>query len=414
MSQKRMLEEEIPALDQVVNNIDSTNNSENLTKEYPGSSFSNNSEARQLRKIGRKRPQWEVEPEIEPIQETGDTESVYKGHTAKRTRLDPVLREKREVEVASSTKRHHQKGQKSTQGKNKVEEPHLVKYINEIVLGDFVVKTQYPSPYPEEYAKAQKLYVCERCLKYMKSGGVYGRHITTCRKSPPGPRIYKGLGKSKETIYIYAVDGAAGSEEKLYAQLLSLLGRNWIDSKLICYDVERFCFFVITFIDPQSGVEHTAGYFSKEKISYGNFNLACICVFPQYQKRGYGSVLIELSYELSIREDKVGSPEEPVTSAALRAYHSYWKKALLRVFCEGSNDKTVSYSLDELAEKTGIRIKDILTAMKLMGLKKWCKRGSPNAIVITRGMIGEYLNGAKERWGSWTLEEKGLNWPKKD
>ncbi|CAG8832949.1 35606_t:CDS:2, partial [Racocetra persica] len=32
--------------------------------------------------------------------------------------------------------------------------------------------------------------------------------------------------------------------------------------------------------------EQVIGYFSKEKISYDNYNLACILVFPPYQRRG--------------------------------------------------------------------------------------------------------------------------------
>lgn len=33
----------------------------------------------------------------------------------------------------------------------------------------------------------------------------------------------------------------------------------------------------------------------KEKISYDDYNLACIVTFPPFQKKGYGMLLIEFS-----------------------------------------------------------------------------------------------------------------------
>jgi hypothetical protein len=49
-----------------------------------------------------------------------------------------------------------------------------------------------------------------------------------------------------------------------------------------------------------------AGYFSKEKDSINQNNLACILVLPPYQRKGYGKFLISFSYELSKIEKKVG------------------------------------------------------------------------------------------------------------
>ncbi len=40
-----------------------------------------------------------------------------------------------------------------------------VRNIQKIELGRFVVDTWYFSPYPEEYANVEKLYMCEFCLK---------------------------------------------------------------------------------------------------------------------------------------------------------------------------------------------------------------------------------------------------------
>ncbi len=52
------------------------------------------------------------------------------------------------------------------------------------------------------------------------------------------------------------------------------------------------------------------GFFSKEKMSWDNNNLACILVFPPWQRKGMGKILMGVSYELSKREGRVGGPEK--------------------------------------------------------------------------------------------------------
>lgn len=48
--------------------------------------------------------------------------------------------------------------------------------IKQIVMGRFEMETWYSSPYPEEYARLSKLYLCEFCLKYMKTPTIARRH----------------------------------------------------------------------------------------------------------------------------------------------------------------------------------------------------------------------------------------------
>jgi hypothetical protein len=56
------------------------------------------------------------------------------------------------------------------------EEITKVKNIQTIEIGKFEVDTWYFSPYPEEFANCQKLYMCEFCLKYMKKRKTLQRH----------------------------------------------------------------------------------------------------------------------------------------------------------------------------------------------------------------------------------------------
>ena len=48
------------------------------------------------------------------------------------------------------------------------EEITKVKNIQCIELGRYEVDTWYYSPYPDEYCKEERLYICEFCLKYLK------------------------------------------------------------------------------------------------------------------------------------------------------------------------------------------------------------------------------------------------------
>lgn len=53
--------------------------------------------------------------------------------------------------------------------------------IKTILFGRYELDTWYHSPYPEEYARLGRLYVCEFCLKYMKSQTILRRHMVRMR-----------------------------------------------------------------------------------------------------------------------------------------------------------------------------------------------------------------------------------------
>ena len=61
----------------------------------------------------------------------------------------------------------------------------------------------YQSPYPEEYSCLPKLYICEFCLKYLKSATQLRRHAVKCVwNHPPGDEIYR-----KEPISVFEICG---------------------------------------------------------------------------------------------------------------------------------------------------------------------------------------------------------------
>jgi hypothetical protein len=90
---------------------------------------------------------------------------------------------------------------------------------------------------------------------------------------------------------------------QVYCQNLCLLAKLFLDHKTLYYDVDPFMFYVLCEVD--SAGAHIVGYFSKEKMSPEDYNLACILTFPPFQRKGYGKFLISFSYELSKAEAKV-------------------------------------------------------------------------------------------------------------
>lgn len=97
---------------------------------------------------------------------------------------------------------------------------------------------------------------------------------------------------------------------KLFCQNLCLFAKLFLDTKSVCYDTKSFRFYTLVETCPSTGRQTVLGFFSKEKMSWDDYNLACILVFPPYQRRGLGKLLISFSYELSKMESTIGSPEK--------------------------------------------------------------------------------------------------------
>ncbi|XP_076154202.1 histone acetyltransferase KAT6B-like isoform X2 [Alosa pseudoharengus] len=246
-----------------------------------------------------------------------------------------------------------------------------------IEFGKYDIQTWYSSPYPPEYSRLHKLYLCEFCLKYMRSKNILQRHVKKCVwVHPPANEIYR-----KADLSVFEVDG---NVSKIYCQNLCLLAKLFLDHKTLYYDVEPFLFYVLTKNDEKGC--HLVGYFSKEKLCQQKYNVSCIMIMPQYQRQGFGRFLIDFSYLLSRWEGQAGSPEKPLSDLGRLSYVAYWRSVLLEQLAALA-DRCLS--VKGLSRATGMCPHDI--AATLQQLNMIDKRHGRFVIVRRDDLIHEHM-----------------------
>lgn len=301
------------------------------------------------------------------------------------------------------------------------------------------------------------LYICDTCFRYTSESKEMAIHIPKCpyRLQLPGRVVY-------DSPY-YQIRKVDGARHLLYVQCLSLFAKLFLDHKSICYALETFDFYILTTSVanlqgvnqfalnncevelakgqspaaqqlPSDGLDagkrapkpepapalvptelssplssqRVVGFFSKEKVSWDNYNLACITTFPPFQKRGLGKLLIEYSYYLSRKSKIVGTPERPLSTEGFLTYLKYWSNTISiyvsrryydwemeqklepgqrdvesqeRLAASQSNQKTNSdkgqdvckhfdLSVSEISKGTYIKEDDVLKALEYMNVLK--------------------------------------------
>lgn len=274
--------------------------------------------------------------------------------------------------------------------------------------------------------KLDRLYVCPCCFKYSKELVPWWQHVHFCERRGyiPGEKIYthpkhrptkqaadnpttahKGPGRKRKhsDVPVDAIAESAtaddgewsiwqvdGEKDILFCQNLSLFAKLFLDNKSVFFDVNGFYYFLLVHTTPRppsDGVEHGAlppkhqivGFFSKEKLSWDNNNLACILVFPPWQRKGLGALLMGVSYEISKREGMIGGPEKPISDLGKKGYKRFWAGEIASwvLGLDATGDEEVLVDVDDCSKATWIVPEDCLMILKEMGVVVEAGMGPP-------------------------------------
>ncbi|KAL4879672.1 histone acetyltransferase [Aspergillus karnatakaensis] len=311
---------------------------------------------------------------------------------------------------------------------------HLTRNLQHVVLGNLRFQTWYQSIYPEDLVSkdTDTLYVCRWCFRYSCDITTHTKHTNLCphRTLPSGRKVYDHAGYS-----VWEVDGA---NHKLFGQNLSLFAKLFLDHKSVFFDVVSFLYYILVFTDPNktNGDEtyHILGFFSKEKLSWDANNLACILVFPPYQHKQLGKLLMGVSYKLSGWErdsSLIGGPERPLSEMGRRSYERFWEERLARYLVlhasnadtntaagpgqaddikptSGKGRKKHTHELitvQEIGLATGMLTEDVITALRGLGAlepatpsktrKGTQAEGDPIPVIVRKSKVLEWAKAHK-------------------
>eukprot|EP01061_Rhynchopus_euleeides_P027044 TRINITY_DN44042_c1_g1_i1.p1 TRINITY_DN44042_c1_g1~~TRINITY_DN44042_c1_g1_i1.p1 ORF type:complete len:456 (+),score=95.99 TRINITY_DN44042_c1_g1_i1:172-1539(+) len=280
--------------------------------------------------------------------------------------------------------------------------------IRRIIFGTKMMLIPWnSSPYPRYLAPFLQendgvLYVCDVCLRYAPVKQWMEEHIREtggCAQGthPPGRRIFTSRDKQ---ICVWEVDGGIPSEcilkakgipsehvsgfpslrettrSEIFAQNAGLLARCFLKGKIAFYCPGAFFYYCIT--EFSEGAHRFRGFFSAGKF-HREDSLSCIMVLPPWQDKGYGRLLIHLSYLLCKgdgQELPEQSPERPLSDLGIMAFLSYWKGAALDAVHEMLSDRTWRQvqkrkggrDVEHVSLVTGICKRDMIKALHVLGL----------------------------------------------
>jgi MOZ/SAS family/MYST family zinc finger domain len=326
----------------------------------------------------------------------------------------------------------------------------LSRNIDSVILGDVQFDTWYYSPYPDSIILSSEpstnslrngkvnggavsapspsaastasttcpiLHVCPSCFRYTPHVSAYVAHLRHHQQLQKQDPKLPPVPESATPVYSYggySVWEVDGETEKLYCQNLSLFGKLFLEQKSVFFDTGGFLYYILTYTPPEdtslavrSPRKHNRknsdvrddlglktevlGFFSKENPSWDNNNLACILIFPPYQHRQLGKLLMSVSYKLSGWEWEggvIGGPEKPLSVMGRRSYLRFWSERVARFILGESADadgkkvfddgrkrkrrknavKKETMTVQEIGERTGMLAEDVVAALTEMGL----------------------------------------------
>ncbi|OIW32079.1 histone acetyltransferase-like protein [Coniochaeta ligniaria NRRL 30616] len=250
-----------------------------------------------------------------------------------------------------------------------------IRNISRVEFGRHVLFPWYFSPYPEAFGQEDCMYICEFCLGYYGDFKSFTRHRHKCTlQHPPGNEIYRD-----DFVSFFEIDGR---RQRTWCRNLCLLSKMFLDHKTLYYDVDPFLFYVMVTRDDKGF--HLIGYFSKEKESADGYNVACILTLPQFQRKGYGRLLIQFSYELSKIEGKLGSPEKPLSDLGLLSYRQYWSENIVD-YLMSCHERDEKCTIEGIATHLAMTTQDVEHTLQALKMQVYHK--GEHKIVVPERLV---------------------------
>jgi histone acetyltransferase HTATIP len=169
--------------------------------------------------VGEEDPDAEGEMDVDA---EGESDVTFEINVAGNGAVDAGVTAQGEVPPVFSKEQEIEKLRTSGSMTQSISEITRVKNLNKLQIGKHEVEAWYFSPYPQEYAHLDVLYICEFCLSFFPSGFMLGRHRKRCTLlHPPGNEIYR-----HEDISFFEIDG---KKQLTYCRNLSLLSKCFLD-----------------------------------------------------------------------------------------------------------------------------------------------------------------------------------------
>lgn len=285
------------------------------------------------------------------------------------TKTDEFIDEKK-IKAKNKAKGIHYSSDEEYDGLDKNarrdhEDATKIKTIKRIKFGEFCAETWYYSPYPDGYHDIDCIHYCEFCLCFYVDENELRNHMERCSLvHPPGNQIY---WDPERNLAMFEVDGY---KNPTYCENLCYMAKLFLDHKFLLYTMNLFLFYILCTKDEYG--YHIVGYFSKNKDHTDGFNLSCILTLPFHQRKGYGKLLINISYELSKIEKKVGTPEKPLSDLGRQTYLSFWTEKIID-YLKTVISKGETFTLQDIIDNTAIKFEDVIDSLEKVNLIKRVK-----------------------------------------
>lgn len=123
-------------------------------------------------------------------------------------------------------------------------------------------------------------------------------------------------------------------------------------------------------------------------MSWDNNNLACILVFPPWQRKGLGKIMMGISYELSRLEGYIGGPEKPLSELGRIGYLKFWEARIANAILGMENKITMN--VEDIAQTCWMLTEDVVSTLKEMDILETRKKND-GTFVISKARLRDWV-----------------------